>query len=238
MHRLAPALVALLIGCSATSADSTADTTADSSSDTSAAGKRNSRYCEILFGTFGANAVHIDVYSTEGLNSCPDAAWKALDTTALKTAAGSDIVVLNGPRYWMLDSLAGSVLQDTAVKSFGGIDMRIAGKIDVPLADLSKMQQPYALHMIHRQSAFHWLAGQPAYELHDSSGHAYVMQSYSAQKVALTIEDLGSLATKLTALPTGWSYAPRTLANDLNLLATAGDATVVQDELGNTYSME
>ncbi len=235
MHRFAPALLALLVACSDSSAANTADS---SGGDSSAAGKRKSRYCEILFGSIGAGAVHIDVYSTEGLNSCPDAAWKALDTSALKAAAGADIVVLNGPRYWMLDSLAGSVLQDTAVKSFGGIGMRIAGKIEVPLADLSKMQQPYALHMIHRQSAFHWLAGQPAYELHDASGHAYVMQSYSAQKMALTIEDLAGLATKLTALPTGWSYAPRTLDKGLDLLATAGDATVVQDELGNTYSME
>jgi hypothetical protein len=170
--------------------------------------------------------------------SCPDAAWQALEVSALKAAAGAAVVVLNGPRYWTVDSLAGSILQDTAVKSFGGIDMRMAGQMDVPLTDLSTMQQPYQLHTIHRQSAFHWLAGQSAYELHDPSGHAYVMQSYSAQKAALTIEDLAGLGPKLTGLPTGWTYAPRTLANNLNLLAAAGDATVVQDELGNTYSME
>jgi hypothetical protein len=231
MHRVAPALLALLVACSGSSADSSAN-------DTSAAGMRNSRYCEILFASIGPDAVHIDVYSTEGLNSCPDAAWKALDTTALKAAAGADIAVLNGPRYWMLDSLAGSTLQDSAVKAFGGIDMRKAGQIVVPIASVATMSQPYVLHSIHRQSAFHWLAGQPAYELHDASGHAYVMQSYSAQKMPLTIDDLADLGTKLTGLPIGWSYAPRTLANDLNLLAPAGDATVVQDELGNTYSME
>ncbi len=235
MVRVAPGLLALLVACSGSSADTTADS---SGSDTSAAGKRNSRYCEILFGNIGPDAVHVDVYSTEGLNSCPEAAWQALDTTALKAAAGVTFVMLNGPRYWMLDSLAGSTLQDTTVKAFGGIDMRIAGQIVVPLSGVATLSKPYQLHTIHRQSAFHWLAGQSAYELHDPSGHAYVMQSYSAQKTALTIKDLDGLATKLAGLPTGWSYAPRTLANDLNLLAIAGDATVVQDELGNTYSLE
>ena len=243
-----PALLVSLVACTSTSTSTTTATdaatttdaaTSDTTGDTAAAAdKRNTRYCEVLVGTLGAGTVHIDVYSTEGLNTCPDAAWQALDTDALKTALGADIVLLNGPRYWMLDSLAGSTLQDTVVKTFGTIDMRKAGQIDVPTAGVATMSKPYTLHTIHRESAFHWLAGQAVYELHDAAGHVYAMQSYSAQKQPLAVTDLPGLAAKLTALPTGWSYAPRTLEKDLDLLAMAGDATVVQDELGNTYSME
>lgn len=222
------ALVCSLVACAST----------DDSPTPSAASRRNTRYCEILVGKLSSSNVQVDVYSTEGLNDCPDAAWKALDVAALKTALGADIVALNGPRYWMLDSLVGSSLQDAAVKTFGGIDMRKAGQLNVPMAAMATMSQPYTHRMIKRNSAFHWLAGQPVFELRDPDGHAYAMQSYSAQKQVLTLADLPGLATKLTALPTGWTYAPRTLQKDLDLLATAGDATVVQDELGNTYSME
>ncbi len=240
------ALMATLFGCGGTSADTgadsagaAADTIGDAdAADTASPPLRDTRYCEILLGTIGTDTVHIDVYSTEGLNDCPDASWKLLDSATLKTATGVDVVLLNGPRYWMLDSLSGSALQDTTVKTFGTIDMRKAGQIDVPTAGMATLSKPYQQHLIHRQSAFHWLAGQPVYELHDADGHAYAMQSFSVQKQPLTVADLSSLAAKLTGLPTGWSYAPRVLDKDLDLLALAGDATVVQDELGNTYSMQ
>lgn len=222
----------------ANAADAATGDSAGESSDATAASKRNTRYCEVLEGKLGADAVNIDVYSTQGLNDCPDAAWQALDTGALKAASGADIVLLNGPRYWTLDSLAGSVLQDPVVKSFGGIEMRKAGQINVPTAGMASFAKPYVLRTIQRKSNFRWLAGREVYELRDADGHSYVMQSCSAQKQPLTLADLPTLAAKLTTLPAGWSYAPRTLATDLNLLATAGDATVVQDELGNTYSME
>lgn len=247
MRLVLPAVLVSLLACTGTSAstttsasDTSSDTTTatDATGDAAAAAKRNKRYCEVLLGTLGAVTVHIDVYSTEGLNDCPDAAWQGLDTAAIKTSTGADIVVLNGPRYWMLDSLAGSSLQGVAVTTFGTIDMRKAGQIDVPTAGMASMSKPYVQHTIHRESAFHWLAGQAVYELHDPQGHAYAMQSYSAQKQALTVTDLPGLTAKLTAMPAGWTYAPRTLEKDLDLLATAGDATVVQDELGNTYSME
>lgn len=237
LHTLGPILLMLAsFGC-ATTTTTTSTSGSDATADTAAADMRGVRYCEVLLGTLNGDQLHIDVYSTHGLNDCPDAAWSKLTTTALQAETAADIVVLNGPRYWMLDSLAGSTLQDATVRALGGLDMRKAGMIDVPTTAVATMSKPYTQHTIHRESAFHFSAGKAVYELVDGSGHVYDMQSYSIQKQALTQADLTDLTAKLT-LPTGWTYRTRTLTDELVLTATAGDATVVQDDLGNTYSME
>ena len=227
-------LLCLLAACGTSSTASSGAT--DTTADTTPADHRGSRYCEVLVAKLGDSTVHVDVYSTEGLNACPDAAWSQIDAAALKTQFTADLIILNGPRYWMLDSLAGSTLQDTAVVTLSGIEMRKAGAIDLPLGDLTSMSKPYVQHTIHRNSEFRFLAKQPVYELVDAAENVYDMQSYSIQKQALTQADLTDLGKKLT-LPTGWSYRTRTLTADLVLAAPAGNATVVQDDLGNTYSL-
>ena len=130
-----------LVAACATPTPSTSGS-ADADGDTTPVDRRGSRYCEVLVGMISNTSVHIDVYSTEGLNDCPDAAWSQIDTTALKAQFAADLVILNGPRYWILDSLAGSTLQDTAVKQLGGIEMRKAGAIDLPSADVVAMSTP------------------------------------------------------------------------------------------------
>jgi hypothetical protein len=63
------------------------------------------------------------------------------------------------------------------------------------------------------------------------------MQSYSQIKDPTeTIADLPTLGARLT-LPAGWTYTVRKLRRDL-VLAAHGRATVVQDELLNTYQRE
>ena len=241
-----PALFSLLLvvsagcGCSPASGGGymmeSGDAAGDAALDAAPVDIRGRRYCEILLGTIQGENVHIDVYSTEGLNECPDAAWALEDTGALTSATVSDVALLNGPRYWMLNSLAGSTLQDATVRTLGGIDMRKAGAIDLPAASVAAMSKPYLQHTIHRNSAFHWNAGQTVFELIDGAGHVYDMQSFSAQKKPLTEAALVTLGTQLT-LPVGWSFHTRTLTADLVLTATDGNATVVQDDLGNTYSL-
>lgn len=230
------ACLGLLAACGTSSAVSNSPPN-DATADSTPADHRGTRYCEVLVAKLGDSAVHVDVYSTEGLNDCPDTAWSQIDAAALKTQFAADLVVLNGPRYWMLDSMAGSMLQDATVSGLGGIEMRKAGAIDLPLADLTSMSKPYVQHTIHRNSAFHFWAKMPVYELVDATGQVYAMQSYSIQKQALTQADLATLDKKLT-LAAGWSYRMRTLTTDLVLTAVSGDATVVQDDLGNTYSLE
>jgi hypothetical protein len=74
------------------------------------------------------------------------------------------------------------------------------------------------------------------YELTDSEGNTYLMQSYSLiQEPDLTADDLASLGDRLE-LPDGWSYNARVLDQDMQVpLAPDGGAIVVQDELENSY---
>ncbi len=226
-------------GCSATSdaaPEASNDAGAvDGATTDAAADKRGARYCEVLLGVAAGASVHVEVYSTEGLNECPDDLWSKLDVASLRASTGATLVVLNGPRYWTLDSLAGSSLLDPTPRDFGGIAMRQAGAIDLSLAEATASQRAYALHTIQRESAFTWWAGKPVFELVGPDAHVYTMQSYSVQQVATQSEaTLPSLGASL-ALPAGWSFRSRTLAGDLVATATSGTAVVVQDDVGDTY---
>lgn len=132
---------------------------------------RGGRYCEILVGNLSGTTVNIKVYSTVGLNDCPDAEWSALDESALKSSLGASAVVLNGPRYWTIDSAAGSALQDPTIVAFGDIEMRQAGAIALPIMAASTVKKPYTTHTIQRKSTFSWYAGRPVFELVSVDGH-------------------------------------------------------------------
>ena len=221
-------LLLLLAGCSSSNAD-TPTPTGDAATDV-----RGGRYCEVLLGTLTGGNLHVQVYNTQGLSDCPQDAWSKLDPTALEADTGATVVVLNGPRYWMIDSFADSTLLDPTPRSFGGIPMRQAGAIDVAAADVPSLQKPYALHTITRDTQFVFFAGRAVFELLDGAGHVYTMQSYSVQKVAQSESTLSTLGGSLS-LPAGWTYRTRTLTADLAVEAVDGKATVVQDDDEDTY---
>jgi hypothetical protein len=75
------------------------------------------------------------------------------------------------------------------------------------------------------------------YELVDPTGRVFVMQSYSQQRdAALEEAGLASLAGRLTP-PAGWSYRARILDSTLRVEGPSIEATVLQDDLANTYSL-
>ena len=75
-------------------------------------------------------------------------------------------------------------------------------------------------------------------ELTSADGSVYVMQSWSQQlDPTLTAAALPGLAAKLS-LPTGWSYATRKLTAPLVVQTTGMVAHVLQDDLGDSYSLE
>lgn len=194
-------------------------------------GIRGKRYCEVLAGKLDNGVMHIDVYNTIGLNDCPDAEWSALDTQQLQTDHMLDLVVLNGPRYWLVDAFADSTLADPTPVAFGDLQMRKAASLDLKLAELSA--QPYVDRHVHRNTTWVFDAGKPVYELNDPTGRIFPMQSYSVQKV-MQSEDM--LATVMP--PQGWSFTTRTLSSELRVTAVNDDAVIVQDELANTYQLK
>lgn len=189
---------------------------------------RNARYCEVIEVHSVPPGAVATVWNTIGLNACPETKWKALDARTLARARGDTFVLLNGPRYFLMDRASGVV---GARHTFGGLAMRRVASIRIP--HLTAIT-PYTDRTIGRTNTWVWNRGRTVFELIAPGGRVYVMQSY-AQIVdsSLSLADLPSLGHRLH-LPPGWRYATRRLRRPL-VLDAAGSATVTQDDLEDTY---
>jgi hypothetical protein len=195
-------------------------------------GVRGARYCEFFVVQRDGAQLRGKVYNTLGLNDCPGALWSAADAARLQRELGADAVLRNGPRFFMMDGLASRDIS-TDVVTLEGLTMRLVAVVRIPLSQLSG-QPPYTETTIERTTEYRFLAGRLVYELVPPTGPSYVLQSYAhIVDDSLTIESLSGLADRLH-LPTGWQYRARTLDQDL-VLRTAGEITVMQDDLLNTY---
>jgi hypothetical protein len=190
----------------------------------------NDRYCEIFEIKGMPPDATADVWNTIGLNKCPPKWWDNLDTEKIKEENGDTFVIKNGPRHWLMDTAKGDV---GSVEEFEGQKLRHVATIPLSsTADLS--QEPYRERTINRVNTWHWKQGRRVYELINPLGVHYVMQSY-AQIVdpELKIGDLKDLGDRLD-LPEGWRYKTRRLNKPLTMRAE-GSATILQDDLKNTY---
>jgi uncharacterized Zn-binding protein involved in type VI secretion len=195
-------------------------------------GLHDARYCEIIELKGSPPAATATVWNTIGLNNCPAAQWRAFDSTALARELGDTFVVLNGPRHFLMDSARAAT---GGVRAFHGMRMRKVATIPIrTAADLA--QTPYTDRTIARTNTWRWSKGRTVFELVAPGGDTYVMQSYAQIKdPALTLSKLGSLGRRLQ-LPPGWRYRTRRLGRAL-VLTAKGSATVLQDELQNTYQL-
>lgn len=190
----------------------------------------DARYCEILVLEGEIPDATVTVWNTIGLNRCPAAWWDGLDAGALAAELGAGVVVLNGPRHWVLDEAVGRA---ETVARFAGRRLRKVATIPIrSVADLA--QVPYAERTIERRNTWRWNAGRRVFKLLAPDGTRYVMQAYSQiRDPGLELGELPSLGDRLQ-LPAGWRYRTHRLARDL-VLRARGEATIVQDELLNTY---
>ena len=192
----------------------------------------DARYCEILELKGSPPNARVLVWNTIGFNDCPAAEWEAIDATAIAAERGDTAVIKNGPRHFLMDT---ATAQAGATHVFGGLKMRKVASIPIRTTE-ELAQTPYAERTIKRRNTWTWNAGRRVYELLAPDGSDYLMQSYSQVRDAeLQIGDLRSLGSRLE-LPQGWSYRSRRLRNDLTLTAD-GRATVIQDDLANTYQL-
>lgn len=195
-------------------------------------GLHDARYCEILVLKGTPPAATVTVWNTIRLNKCPAARWRAFDAAALARELGATFVVLNGPRHFLMDS---ATAVTGRVRSFHGLRMRKVATI--PIRSLAELvQTPYTDRIISRTNTWRWNKGRTVFELVAPGGDTYVMQSYAQIKdPSLRIGKLRSLGRRLK-LPPGWRYRARKLRHPLVLVAR-GRATVLQDELQNTYQL-
>jgi hypothetical protein len=196
-------------------------------------GLHDARYCEfIVLKGAPPNATAV-VWNTIGLNKCPASWWNAFDVGELTGELGATVVVVNGPRHFLMDSV--SVPKVGRVRTFHGQKMRRVATVPIKTAaDLAQVS--YSDRVITRDNIWRWQRGRRVYELVAPGGDAYVMQSYSQIKDrSLSIGKLRSLGRRLD-LPAGWRYRSRVLRKPLALGAD-GQATIIQDELQNTYQL-
>ncbi len=198
-------------------------------------GTRGKRYCEALLARLVDGRLNAEVWNTYGLNDCPPDGWNALDANAIKSERGVLVSLLNGPRYWLMDAIEKNPLGDRQETTFGSLAMFRAATVD--LGPPPPNMAAYTEHRVARGAVFEYSKGVEIYELVDPSGKAYVMQSYSQQRdVNLAASDLPSLASRITP-PPGWTYRYRTLDATLRVQGSGTEATVIQDDLANTYSL-
>lgn len=231
-------LIATACGSSGDASDisSTIAVTESTTTTTSTAGNRmrGLRYCEILLLSRNDAGLVAEVYNTYPLNDCPDDAWTSLDSAAIAQAAGVPLALVNGPRFWLMDSVE-KVDRDTiTTKEFGGLAMNRYAQVVIGNPDT--VGRPYSPQSVNRKSRFTFLAGQTVFVLTATDGTEYVMQSWSQQRDPnLTEADLATLGSRLQ-LPAGWTYTSRVLDADLVVDTTTEPAEVLQDELMNSYS--
>ena len=200
-----------------------------------ATGMYNQRYCEYLFAKGKLPNLTATVYNTYGLNDCPPDQWAKSDPEALVKQEGALFMRLNGPRYWLIESA--SLSNPGKVKSFNGLRMRELTTVKVPIVNGMPSQESYSEVTVNRKNVFRWGKGRVIYELFAPNGRVYVMQAYSQiVDKALKRSQLAGLGSRLQP-PAGWRYRARRLKRDL-VLKTEGAATVIQDELQNTYQRE
>jgi hypothetical protein len=192
------------------------------------------RYGEVLLVRAGISGPEASVYNTFPLNDCPAELWEKLDPQAMAAENGADAALLNGPRYWLMSSIGKKGRDTLEHKTFGGIEM--LRQATVQLASMNP--SPYNVNRVDRKAVFTFDAGREIYELIDPDGRRWVMQTWS-QTVdpALSLADLPGLASRLS-LPAGWTYQPRTPTSPLCVDTTGEDASVTQDDLANSYSLQ
>jgi hypothetical protein len=192
---------------------------------------RNLRYCEVLVVMRHGMSATASVYNTVGLNDCPDDKWKALDAEKIKAERKAFMVILNGPRYFMMDRNA---LKKPAggVESFGGVQMRELATLEMKPGH---KREPYTENTVDRESQYVYEAGKNVYELIAPLGRSYIMQSYSIEKdPGLTEAELSNLGSKLK-LPKGWRFQVRKLTQEMVVRNSGTQAYVLQDDLQNSY---
>jgi pimeloyl-ACP methyl ester carboxylesterase len=195
-------------------------------------------YCEMLAMVQDEAGVTVTVYNTMGHSDCPAEQWNSLDADAIAEEYDLMQAQLNGPRYWLMNGIrSDGVSSGGQVSVFGGMEMRLSGVVTLALSDLmAASTPPYTESQIARDTTYIYRAGNEVYELVSPEGGVYRMQSYLLKGGDVSFDDLDTLGERLT-LPDGWIFQTRVLTEDETIVAVGGTATILRDDLENTYQL-
>ncbi|MEO1438223.1 MAG: hypothetical protein AAFV80_21960, partial [Bacteroidota bacterium] len=136
-------------------------------------------YHEVLVGYRNWGNLTIIVYND--LNELlSDEAFKALDPQKIKAETQANTVVLNGPRFWVLDEIHGK--RDLPRWSIQGHEYLIPAYIKLPLKKVWN-RKPYWPMEVIRDTEYVYYSGTALYKLIDPAGQVYLMQAASREIV-------------------------------------------------------
>jgi hypothetical protein len=130
------------------SASADGQSTAATSGMTEKTNLRNVRYCEILVAKRHGTSATASVYNTLGLNDCPAEKWNALNPDKLKKELKAMAVIMNGPRYFIMDRNA--ILDPGGVANFDGLDLRLLAQLEIKE---KQKRTPYTENTVDRQNS-------------------------------------------------------------------------------------
>ncbi|MDH3726224.1 MAG: hypothetical protein OER77_01725, partial [Myxococcales bacterium] len=110
-----------------------------------------------------------DVYGTQGLSDCPLSQWEALDPDAIREELNALQILMNGPRFWLIDSVtAFSEIGET--RFFGELQMRLIASIALSPGEIS--QGPYQERSVVRDTEFVFVAGSEGFTTAAGAGES------------------------------------------------------------------
>jgi hypothetical protein len=168
-------------------------------------GVRDARYCEII--PIVRDRLHLEatVYNTLGLNDCPASVWDSITEEAMKQRFGAITVLLNGPRYFLMDSITAEGATKAGEKiDAGGLALTERASIDVGLFDL--LDRAYRETTIDRDTTYLFKAGSPIFMLEAPDGARYVIPPSMARSGARLLRQASS------SMPTNMRKKARPIA--------------------------
>lgn len=192
---------------------------------------RGQPYNEILIVYRYFDKLKAGVYNDIGKPLISEEEFSKIDPEAIKKEFKAMTVIMNGPRFWIMDEITGYYMGPENMIS--GYRMNQPGILNLSLKSLFN-RSAYSVSAVTRKTTFTFKAGQKVYELINDKNEVFTMQSGSREiDKTLTIDDLDDLGTRLK-LPKGWTYRVRILENDVTYHID-GTAYIIQDELRNSY---
>ena len=201
-------------------------------------GVLSERYCEVLTVRTTDDGLQAEVWGSQGVNDCPQEGFERIDADEAAGQVGAMGAIVNGPRFWLLDAIVANQMAGSGeTRTFGGVEMRSIAVVELGAGDGLPSRAPFEEVSVVRDTLFIFDAGTEVYELTAPDGSVYVMQSYTVEvDPELTRADLAGLGDRLD-LPEGWTFTSRVLDEELAVEDLDGIATVIQDELHNTYQL-
>lgn len=188
----------------------------------------------VIVGTGRNERAH--VYTATTCAPLTPGSIEKIDAKKLAPTFGSNVkaVIPNAGRHWTMDEI---YMEVGAVVDFDGVKLCWGGDMS---GDEIKthMAAPYAIGKILRNTDWIYKAGKKVHLLREPGGTVWVMQEYTkVVDSTLTIDNLDQVGSKLKNLPPGWTFETKVLKKDLSLdtRRTGLWASIIRDELGNTY---